>query len=156
MKIIKNQLNKTARIEIAHKLTKLIVSKTGVDYNTQFEITLKFVCNSYEVDILQAFMVWKKDITCLDRVEGYKRIEHKMNTLGYSFAFSYGYLMCFINDFNTRNLVIMDKDSLKEGLYIYYVDVWNLQFDYFGRINLFESSFNYEHIRYKDFYKKEI
>ena len=87
--IMTNGIKRENKLKVAHKLTRIIVRKTNVNYQAQFGICLKFVCNSYKIDILKAFILWIKKENELKHLNGFSTISKYLKNDGYFFIYSY-------------------------------------------------------------------
>lgn len=106
----KNKLNNEKIFKISHKLTRIIVNKTGVDYRTQFKIVLQFVKYCDEIELIRAFVMWKYEGSQY-KIKGYRSIENILNKDKYYFCNSYENKECYFSFKDNQYLVVTRDDK---------------------------------------------
>ena len=120
-----NFIKRDDKLRIAHKLTKRIVNNTGVDYKTQFGITLKFVCNSTVQEIFRAFILWFKGENYLCRIKDNIGVATECAKEGFLYVGTFGKYELYVN--NDWHGVLVKKLH-KNFFKLRFIDKCNMEF----------------------------
>ena len=85
-----NNLTKKQIMRVAHRLTKIIVGNTNVDYKAQFNLCLNFVRFNSVQEIIRVFILWVKGNKYMLRLKENMGVATEMGKTGFYFVASYG------------------------------------------------------------------